>query len=111
MNPRTGLLTYRVLLRGEGLGQNEEWIGFFATRQLRAESEAKARTEAVSAILDSWPQEAEGLISAVKAISPIEAKQVRVAWLKRPRGGFTFFNDDDAAEVTAQRIERRASGF
>lgn len=111
MNLPSDLLTYRVLLRGEGLGEDGRWLGFFTTRQTRAASEAAAVSEAVSGVLESWPEESEGFLSAVQTVLPVETKQVRIAWLKRPRGGFTFFNEDQDAEFTAQRIERRAAGF
>lgn len=105
------LPTFRVLLRGEGVGRDGEWLGFFTARQVLATSATAAESEAVAAVAANWPDEAGDALSEVRIVLPVETTKVRIAWWKRPRGGFTFFNNDEEAETTAQRIERRAAGF
>lgn len=105
------LPTFRVLLRGEGVGRDGEWLGFFTARQVRAPSATAAESEAAVAVSANWPDEAGDALSDVRIVLPVETRKVRIAWWKRPRGGFTFFNKDEEAETAAQRIERRAAGF
>ena len=103
--------TYRVLLRGEGADRLGRWVGFFATRQIAAGSNAAAEAEAVETILSLWSNEGDEVLADVRHVSSIASTKVRLPWFRRPRGGFTFFNDDCDAEAAAERIERRASGL
>lgn len=102
--------TYRVLLRGEGADRLGRWVGFFATRQVSAGSNAAAEAEAIETVLSRWSNEGGEVLAEVRQVSSIASTQVRLHWFKRPRGSFTFFNDDCDAEAAAERIERRASG-
>lgn len=110
--PRTKKLPiYRVLLRGEGVDNDGEWVGFFTTRQAMAVSREAAEADAVAAFLDDWRGQARGSIATMRTVLPIESRRLKIAWFNRPRGGFTFFNDAQDAEDAALQIERRAGGY
>lgn len=110
--PRTkNLPIYRVLLRGEGIDNDGEWVGFFTTRQAKAVSKEAAEADVVAAFLVDWRDEVCGSMTTMRTVQPVESKQLKTAWFNRPRGGFTFFNDAQDAEDAALRIERRAGGY
>lgn len=105
------LQTYRILMRGDGTDDAGEWVGFFATRQVKAASKEAAEAYAVAAFLADWRDQARGSMANMRTVLPMESRQLKIAWFNRPRGGFTFFNDADDAEDAALRIERHAGGF
>lgn len=103
--------TYRVLLRGEGVDNTGEWVGFFTTRQTRAASKQAAEADAVAVLLAEWRDQARGSMDTMQAVLPIDSRRLLLGWSNRSQDGFTFFNDSEDAENAALRIERRAGGF
>jgi hypothetical protein len=95
---------YRAILHGEGRRPSGEWFGFYATRDLDAENEERAKAVALASLNDEWTR-AMGELSALQVVGCWRPKP----WHSRLSAGHCFFNDDVDAQKEAWSIETEAA--
>ncbi|MGA0545204.1 hypothetical protein ACO2Q1_08005 [Brevundimonas sp. VNH65] len=101
---------FRVLLQGEGLDADEEYLGFYATRDVRAADPVEAQVLATALIERTWQSQAGSALTTVGSVQALSVRDLKWTPMRRKPQGFTFFTDDEAAQDAALNIERRAYG-
>lgn len=101
--------TYRFRIQGEGLDEEGEWIGFFSTRQVRAESLEDARAAAGEAFQRMWRQEGRPRLSRLDHWRTVDSWTPRFSWLRRAPRGVVFYRGEGAEEA-ALDLDAKAFG-
>ena len=103
--------TFRVILKGEATYPHGRRFGFFAARQAVAGSEAEAAAIVEARMRADWGLDSSRDLGRLDRLSAVLTWPVRLAWFRRPRGGFCLYDIDDAETLAeAYRIEARAAG-
>lgn len=102
---------FRVLLQGEGLDADEEYLGFYATRGVRAADLVEAQVLAKALIETTWRSQAGSALTTVRSVQALDVRDLKWKLVRRQPRGFTFFTDDEEAQDAALSIERRAYGW
>jgi hypothetical protein len=103
--------TFRVILQGEATYPHGRRFGFFAARQVIAASEAEAAVIVEARTRTEWGSGPSRDLGRLDRLSAVLTWPVRLAWFRRPRGGFCLYDDSDADTLAAAyRIESRAAG-